>query len=134
MTDSSGSLPPELRAFLFSCIDSLEQVELLVALARSGAVRTVREMGTELGLAESSTRRHLETLQARGLLTVKVGDEMVYRYEPKTPELARYTGLLLGHYDAARLDVLTFVNTQSRTALKQFSDAFKLRDEDRDRE
>ena len=130
MTDSSSSLPPELRAFLFSCIDSLEQVELLVALARTEMPRTTREIGAELGLAEASARAHLETLKARGLLTVKVGDELAYRYQPKTIELARYTEQLLQHYDSSRLDVLTYVSTRSRTALKQFSDAFKLRDQE----
>jgi predicted ArsR family transcriptional regulator len=130
MTDSSSSLPPELRAFLFSCIDSLEQVELLVTLARTDAARTTREIGAELGLAEASARVHLETLKARGLLAVKVGDEIAYRYEPKTTELARYTEQLLQHYDASRLDVLTYVSTRSRAALKQFSGAFKLRDQE----
>ena len=130
MTDSSSSLPTELRAFLYSCIDSLEQVELLVALARTDAARTTREIGAELGLAEASARRHLETLKARGLLAVKVGDEVTYRYEPKTPELARYTDQLLQHYETSRLDVLTYVSTSSRGTLKRFSDAFKLRDQE----
>jgi predicted ArsR family transcriptional regulator len=132
MTGSSKSLSPELRAFLFSCIDSLEQVELLVALARTEASRTTREIGAELGLSESSARVHLETLKARGLLAVKVADELAYRYQPKTTELARYTEQLLQHYDTSRLDVLTYVSTRSRTALKQFSDAFKLRDEEQE--
>jgi hypothetical protein len=59
-----------------------------------------------------------------------VGNEVAYRYEPKTTELGRYTEQLLQHYDTSRLDVLTYVSTRSRTALKRFSDAFKLRDQE----
>jgi predicted ArsR family transcriptional regulator len=78
-------LPPELRAFIHSCIDSLEQVELLMLLRGSARVRTAREIASELHLAPSAARRQLEALAARGLMDVRVAEETGYRLREEPP-------------------------------------------------
>ena len=120
-------LPAELRAFLHSCIESIEQVELLMMLRGSDRWRTTRDVATDLRLPVPAARRDLETLAARGLLEVSVQSEITYRYRPKSDDLARYGDLLAQHYVTARHVILTFVATNSRSALKRFADAFKLR-------
>jgi DNA-binding FadR family transcriptional regulator len=126
--DSAGDLPPALRAFIHSCIDSIGQVELLVMLRGSERVRTVRDVASDLGVSLPVARRDLETLAARGLLEVRVGDETSYRYQPKSDDLARYCDLLAQYYITSRPTLLGFVATESRLSIKRFADAFRLRD------
>jgi DNA-binding IclR family transcriptional regulator len=122
-------LSPELRAFLYSCIDAIEQLEMLVLLRRSGQPWTTRAVAAELGLTDVQTRASLETLTARGLLAARAGNEVTYKFEPRTPALARYADLLAEAFATSRSAVVRFVATTSRRT-KSFSDAFKLRDTD----
>jgi hypothetical protein len=124
----SKTLPGELRAFLYSCLDSWEQVELLVAILGSGRAWTSRAVSTEFGLPEAAARHHLETLTARGLLATKTAASIEYRYEPRTPALARYCELLKHHHETSRTAVLTYMTTGLRGSARRFSNAFKLKD------
>jgi DNA-binding IclR family transcriptional regulator len=126
-TDSDPALPGELRAFLHSCIESIEQVELLMLLRGAEHARTARDVAGALRLSPAGARRDLETLSARGLLDVRVEEETKYRYRPKSAELGRYCDLLAQHYVTSRQAVLGFVATESRRSAKRFADAFKLR-------
>jgi predicted ArsR family transcriptional regulator len=123
----STELPPELRAFLYSCIDSVEQVEILVLLCRERGPWTARATADRLGFADVLTRRHLETLSASGLLHASVATEVLYAYSPKNAELRRYADQLSEYYATARAAVMRFVASNPRR-LKRFADAFKLRD------
>ena len=133
-SDSDAQLPHELRAFLHTCIETIEQVELLMMLRGSERLRTAREIAGELGVSTSVARHDVETLAARGLLEVHVGDEIAYRYRPKSEELARYGDLLARHYITSRHAVLGFVAAESRLSIKRFSDAFRLRDPEKRRD
>jgi hypothetical protein len=125
---TEGSLPNDLRAFLFSCIDSVEQVEIVSLLCRSAPeVWTARAVARELRLSDAGARHHLETLVARGLLQTAVGAEVTYSYAPKSAELRRYADQLVDYYGSARTTVLRFIAASPRRA-KRFADAFKLRD------
>ena len=126
-SDPSNQLPSELRAFLHSCIESIEQVELLMLLRGSAQARTARDVADALRVAASGARRDLETLAARGLLEVRVDVDTKYRYRPKSEELGRYCDLLAQHYVTSRQAVMGFVATESRLSVKRFADAFKLR-------
>ena len=130
MSTESPELPPQLRAFLHSCIESIDQVELLMMLRGSDRFRTAREVATETGVSATTARHNLETLSARGLLEVRVGDETAYRYRPKSEELGRYCDLLAQHYITSRPAVLGFVAAERRLSIKRFADAFKLRDQE----
>ena len=92
---SGDGLPPDLRAFLYSCIQTIVDVDLVMMMRGSQRVRTARDVAEELRLQPGAARRALETLAARGLLTVHVSDETAYEYAPKSDELARYCDLLL---------------------------------------
>src|SRR5688572_9562035 len=127
MSAESRALPAELRAFLYSCIESIEQVELVMMLRGSDRWRTAREVASEFQLSPAAARQSLETFAARGLLDVRVGDETSYRFRPKSEELGRYCDLLAQHYISSRAEVLGFVAANSRLSAKRFADAFKLR-------
>jgi DNA-binding transcriptional MocR family regulator len=129
--DGEEVLPSELRVFLHSCIESIEQVELLLLLRGSERMRTAREIATALRMSIAVARSDVETLAARGLLEVRVGEEIAYRYRPKSEDLVRYCDLLAQYYITSRQAVLVFVATESRQSIKRFSDAFKLRDREK---
>ena len=125
------SLPPELRAFLFSCIESIEQVELLIVMRGSDRWRSTRDVSEELRIPIPVARGDLDTLAARGLFEVSVGNiETTYRYAPKTEGLARYADLLAQHYVTSRTLIYKAVTSDRRLTVKRFADAFKLRGEE----
>ncbi len=128
-TPPHDDLPPALRAFLYSCIDSIEQLDMLMLLRRSDRAWRAREVAAELQLSDAVARAHLETLTARGLLHARAEGEVTYRFQPKTNELARYAALLAEAYASSRHLVVRFVATRSPRT-KSFSDAFKLREPD----
>jgi hypothetical protein len=126
----ADNLPSELRAFLHSCIESIEQIELLILMRGSEHFRTARDVANALREPIGTARRDLETLAARGLLDVFVGEETAYRYRPKSVELGRYVDLVAQYYVTSRNSILRFVTTESRLAAKRFAEAFRLRDKE----
>jgi predicted ArsR family transcriptional regulator len=124
---SSNELPPELRAFLYSCIDTVEQVEILALLCREEGPWTARATAARIGIPDAAARNHLETLAARGLLQIAVAAEVRYAYAPKNAELRRYADQLSQQYANDRTAIMRFVASNPRR-LRRFSDAFKLRD------
>ena len=127
---SAADLPPELRAFLNSCVESIDQAELLLILRGSDRRRSAREVSLEMNIPIARARQNLERLAARGLLDLDVGVETVYGYKPKSIELAGYCDLLAQYYVTSRQAVLGFIAAESRLSVKRFADAFKLRDPD----
>ena len=123
--DSHGpELPPELRAFLYSCVDSVEQVELLLQLRMARTPLSARQLAEQTGMPPSSMRRHLETMLVRGLLRADVGDQVMYRYAPETPELRKYAEMLDEYYSSHRDSVVRAISSR---AARTFAEAFKFR-------
>lgn len=124
--NSDSDLPAELRAFLYSCIDSVDQVDLLIRLRESQSAQTVRQLSAATGLAPASVRRHLETLVVRGLLRADVASEVGYRYAPESSELRRYADMLEECYSTRRDQVVRAISAR---AARTFADAFKFKKE-----
>lgn len=130
MNDSQpDDLPSaELRAFINSCIDAVEQVQILALLRARDDGWTARRVASEASLPDSAARHHLETLAARGLVAITVAHELTYRYAPKTPTLARYGDELVAFYHRAPVALLRVVATNVRPSIRRIADAFRLRD------
>ena len=127
---AGSALPPALRAFLYSCIDAIEQAEVLVRLQQSPEAVNARTLARELGITDAQARHHLETLVARGLLQAAISGEVRYRYAPKSPELQQLSALLAQFWAQSRSDVIRAVATAQASSLSSFSNAFKLRKDD----
>jgi hypothetical protein len=97
-------------------------------LRGAAQTRTAREIAAALRVSPGAARHDLETLAARGLLEIRVGEETGYGYRPKSAELGRYCDLLAEQYIVARQRVLGYVARTSRLSIKRFADAFKLRE------
>lgn len=120
----------ELKAFISSCIDDVEQVQILVLLSGSEQAWPARQVAAEASLADATARHHLESLAARGLVVIAVGRETTYRYAPKTPNLKRYGDELITFYHRAPMALLRLVATNVRPSVRRIADAFRLRDRD----
>ena len=94
----------------------------------------MRDVAIALRLPGATVRRDLDVLAARGLLDVRVdvrvAEETMYWYRPKTADLARYGDLLAQHYVTSRQAVFGFIATPSRLSIKRFAEAFRLRDDE----
>jgi DNA-binding transcriptional ArsR family regulator len=129
--EPAGELPGELRSFLHSSIESIEQLEILMALHRTGQASSACRMSDELGLAESVAQHHLERLAGQGLLNATLGgDHVLYRYDPLSSDLRCAVDLLAEYYTSARTSVVQFVTNRARQSLRDFGEAFRLRGQD----
>jgi hypothetical protein len=121
-------LPAHLRAFLYSCIDSLEQLEVLSLLQSAEGPWAARAVAREVGITDARARAYLEALTARGLAHVTVRDEVQYGFRPASEALARYCDELTIQLERSRADVLRFVAALPPPSVRSFAHAFKLRE------
>ena len=123
-----SELPAHLRAFLYSCIDSIEQLEVLSLLQGSEELWSAGAVARELGITDARARAYLDALAARGLAHVTVRGDMRYGFRPASAALARYCEELAIQLERSRSDVLRFVAALPPPAVRSFAHAFKLRD------
>lgn len=121
-------LSAHLRAFLYSCIDSLEQLDVLLLLHGSAEPRTARDVAQELGLRDARARASLDALVARGLLHAMVRSEIAYSYRPSSDALRSYMDELVSEMEHARGEVLRFVASLPPSSVRSFANAFRLRE------
>lgn len=130
MENARTRLPAHLRAFLYSCIDSLEQLEILMLLRGSGDGWRARDVAQELGIPDSRARAYLDALVARGLLRATIRGEISYEFKPSSESLSRYTNELSVVLAESRADVMRFVASLPPSSVRSFASAFKLRDQE----
>jgi hypothetical protein len=126
-------LSPEVKRFINKHLHGYSQLELLLYLrANASEPVTPETVARELRLDQRQTAGLLQDLHARGLLTT-VGRERLkcYRYEPKTPKLARQVEALAEIYPAYRHRIVQLIFSKTPESVTNFSEAFRLRkDED----
>ncbi len=126
----TSGIPEEVRRFVLQCIDSVEQLEVLLLLQGSpGVVWSPEAVATNLYSNPASIARRLTGLHAQGLLAA---DATSYRYLPKTPELEATVSLLAETYRERRVAVITVIASKPMENVRAFSDAFRLRKKDKD--
>jgi hypothetical protein len=124
----ASAISPELKAFIYSCFDAVEQVELLVLLQRAAEPWSARSAAQACGISDASARHHLETLAARGLLQIAVGQETTYRFAPKRAELQTYADALATGYADSRTAIVRLVVTSPLRSARRIADAFTFRE------
>ena len=117
---------------LAHAIDSVEQCEILVTMRLSGdRVWTAKELARELHLSEGPTIRDLERLATRGLLEVRIANDMLYRVSPCSPQLVEAVSQLAELYRTNRVDLLSRIVRQTGRGLRHFAEAFDFRKDGR---
>lgn len=124
----ADGLPPEVGKFISQYVDSVEQLELLMLLARTGGRSwTADDVATTLGLSPASVTRNLEALASRQLLSATPGPPTRYRYAPATDALRADVQKLADAYRDHRTAVINRVASKFLDRIREFSDAFKIK-------
>ncbi len=118
-------VPPDVRLFLDRCIDSVEQLEVLLMLwrGRPGEL-TASAITRDLGSNLDSIRKRLQGLVTAGL--AETGTDGFRFHSDATHDV------VLEHvahaYRERRVSVITYIINSPDRTLRAFSDAFRLRD------
>jgi hypothetical protein len=127
----TAGIPDAVRRFVLQCIDSVEQLEVLLLLHGSPAVVWRPEtVAATLYSNPDSIARRLAALHSGGLLAVT--EASAYQYLPSTPELGATVSLLADTYRQRRVAVITIIASKPMENVRAFSDAFRLRKKDED--
>ena len=120
--------PGSVEQFLDSSIDSVEQCQMLMTIRNVGnRWWSAKDLARELYLTETSTARDLEDLATRGLLEVRLANDLHYRFAPASPELRSAVEELADAYRDRRAAVLSFIVNHKGRALRHFAEAFRFR-------
>ena len=119
-------IPEEVRQFLLQCIDSVEQLEVLLLLHRMSEQRWSAEAVAQVLYSNPDSIAHrLAGLHSNGLLAVT--ESSSYRYQPKSTALDETVTLLANTYRERRVAVITIIASKPMENVRAFSDAFRLR-------
>lgn len=120
--------PEPVDQLLDDCIDSVEQCEMLVTMYLSPSRWwTAAELADELYLAKGPTVGDVERLATRGLLEVRLGNDMHFRVSPASPALAEAVAQLAERYRTNRVEVLSRIVRRRGRGFRHFADAFDFR-------
>jgi DNA-binding IclR family transcriptional regulator len=124
----SEGLPREVRAFIAAYINSLEQLEVLLAL-RADARRawTASELSDHLRLAPDSVATRLSSLHRFGLLAEEGGR---FRFGPASADLEVAAAAVARAYDERRFTVVNEIFSRPNDVVTLFANAFKIRRDD----
>ena len=127
----TSEIPEGVRGFLLQCIDSVEQLEVLLHLHRTPEESWSSEsLARALYSNPASIAHRLAGLYSNGLLTLT--SSSVYRYQPKTADLDATVSRLAETYRQRRVAVITVIASKPMENVRAFSEAFRLRKKDKD--
>ena len=125
----SSRLSPLVRALIRRHIHSVGELELLVMLhAERDRGWSVDEICEALGCPPSWAVAELDAMARAGLLERTDGN---WRFSPSTDELEQAVAALQEAYRLQSRDVVRFVFSTPGRDLQEFSDAFRVRREER---
>jgi hypothetical protein len=122
-------LPDDVLQFLQSHIDSIEQLELLRVLGEHPAREwSDTELGGSVQVAGDTLEAHLAALHNRGMLSrIRRDEKYCWKYGPATADLEAKVRRLLEVYSQRPVTMIRLVYQRPASALRVFSDAFRLR-------
>jgi hypothetical protein len=120
-------LPAALRAFIERHLTSAVQVEVLLLLHRERQGWNATTVAKELRIYADHSQELLTRLTKIGLLQEDAG---TYHYAPRTADLAARVDALAELYPSFRVAITSLIYAKASRSMRDFSDAFRLRDED----
>jgi hypothetical protein len=120
-----------LRRFIRRNISSVEQLEILLLLFADSLRRwSVSEISLRLRSSEASVAKRLGDLEKRRLAVRDEQGSFSYRSDPRTD--ARMIELR-DQYSVRQARIIDFIFSEPSDALSSFAEAFRLKEDDRDR-
>jgi hypothetical protein len=124
---SDTELPGQVSEFVLAYIDSIPELEaLLLTRTERSTQWHAATLATRLYVDLRTATAVLDALERRGLL--RRGDDG-FSYGPKTPELEAAVEALTDAHRRFLIPVTGIIHSKTRTALRDFADAFRLREE-----
>jgi hypothetical protein len=125
---ADNALPAEVRQLIARHLATMEQVDVLLLLARAPEEwRTAEEIRTALRVDETGVApRTFDELRAAGLITADGGDPKRYRYAPANPRDKAAVELLAVAYNERPVTLVRAIYARP-TPEQSFADAFRIR-------
>lgn len=120
-------LPATLQAFIERRFTSAAQVEILLLLHREREGWSAATVARELRFHPDQAQQLLTELAKNGLVAHDVD---IYHYAPRTAELAASVDALAEFYPSFRMAIISLIYSKPDRSIRDFSRAFRLRDED----
>ncbi len=124
---TSARLDQNIEKFIHACINSVEQLEILLLL-RSRKELDAETITQELRTTSSSVEKRLSDLMRKNLVILREQDgKQTYVYDP--PSLYTDTmDQLASLYSSHRVSVINLIFSKPPDALTGFSDAFRFKE------
>ncbi len=124
---TSARLDQNIEKFIHACINSVEQLEILLLL-RSRKELDAETITQELRTTSSSVEKRLSDLMRKNLVMLREHDgKRTYVYDP--PSLyADTVDQLASLYSSHRVSVINLIFSKPPDALTGFSDAFRFKE------
>jgi hypothetical protein len=131
--DRSNKIAPEVELFVETHLPTLEHLEVLALLIRTGDQWwDAGAVAEELGITPDASRPILEHLASRNLLAIRVTNDVRYQFQPGEAGVREAAAAFAEAYATHWLAVSRLVIRPSRRSIRAFADAFRIqRDDDR---
>lgn len=131
MSSQRDEFPAELLAFVHRCIDSVEQLQVLLLLIDSSP-QTVESLSAELRSSKASVQKRIQDLQISQVLAQgALKPDGTIRFAATSPTTESLVRELATLYRQRPHRVIAQIFTRPPASLKSFAEAFKLKKEDR---
>lgn len=122
----SSGIPDRIKNFIFTYVDSIELLEVLLAFQRDPArARDAADLARELRSTNSSVRKRMTFLEASGLIRRVEGSEVSYLYQPASAALGALVDEIAAIYEIRRHKIFELVYSPTKRA-RDIADAFQL--------
>jgi hypothetical protein len=122
-------IPENIRQFVHSSIDSVEQLEVLALLHDNPEKEwTIQALSQELRSTESSVDKRLRDLVDRRVLEPIENSPFFYR--PKSPALDELVSELVRYYRLFPFRIMDMIFSRPVNTMQSFADAFRFKKED----
>ena len=127
-----STIPEEVRQFVGKHIRSLDQLEvLLLVSALPDREWSVDDVYNVVRSTPAAVSERLESLASAGILS-RAGEPPLFRYQPRTEQMARAISALSATYKLSRHRIVELIYAPSDTdeTLKGFTEAFRFKKKD----
>ncbi|HZZ57403.1 MAG TPA: hypothetical protein VFE31_06200 [Opitutaceae bacterium] len=124
---ANEAIPSDVRAFLARWVESVEGLEILLALREDPERRwSELDVTQRIQSTAASVGRRLRMLVAAGLIQV-AGDPPQFCYKPRTPDLDSIASRIADAYRDYRATVIQLIYERPSDQILGFAKAFDLR-------
>ncbi len=123
--------PPQLtesaRRFLVEVIGSLERLDILLVMHHhEGRWWTAATLACELRMPAATVEEDVNALGRQNLINVRLGEHVLYRFDPGTSELRQLVEEIVNVHYANRGAVAAVISSPGSSSARLFADAFRL--------